>query len=308
MRRERTTPIGDRVGRMRSEYGAGREIEVLGIPRHPFLDAYHHLLTASWPRLISLALAVFLGANGLFAVGYFTCGGVEGARPGSFRDAFFFSIQTMATIGYGRMSPVSLGAHVLVALEAFSGLFALAFMTSLFFAKFARPSARVLFSEVVVVSDYDGVPSLMLRMANARANQIVEAQVHLSLVRDEVTAEGQRVRRVRDLALRRSQSPMFAISWTAIHPIDPGSPFYGSSAELCRESETDLIVTLIGFDESLSQTVHARHSYRPEAILFGRRFVDLFAFGESGVRTIDYRRFHDTEPGTLSWPSPGSTG
>ncbi len=295
---------GRRAGRVRAEYGAGREIEVLGLPRHSFADLYHHLLTASWPRLAALALVVFLGVNVAFAFGYLATGGIEGARRGSLSDAFFFSIQTMATIGYGKMAPVSLPAHVLVALEAFSGLFALAFMTSLFFAKFARPTARVLFGDVAVVSDYDGVPSLLLRMANGRANQIVEAQLRVTLVRDEVTAEGRRVRRMRDLALTRRESPVFALSWTAIHPITPESPLWGTTEAGCRESETDLIVTLIGFDESLAQTVHARHAYRSDQILYGRRFADLLSFGERGVRVIDYRRFHEVEEAPLRWPAP----
>jgi len=293
-------------GRLRAQYGAGREIDVVGLPRNPFLDAYHSLLTASWPRLAVMALFVFLGVNGAFALAYLASGGVEGARAGSFRDAFFFSIQTMATIGYGKMAPVSTVAHALVALEAFSGLFALAFMTSLFFAKFARPSARVLFGEVAVVSDYDGVPSLLLRMANARANQIVEATVRVTLVRDERTAEGTRVRRMRDLALTRRESPVFALSWTAVHPITPESPLHGTSQTLCQENETDLIVTLIGFDESLRQTIHARHAYRSDQILFGKRFADLFSFGESGIRTIDYRRFNQVEPAPLTMPGTGA--
>ncbi|HZZ84180.1 MAG TPA: ion channel [Anaeromyxobacteraceae bacterium] len=287
---------------MRAEYGAGREIEVLGLPGRGFADVYHSLLTASWPTLAGLALLVFLGVNAAFAAGYYLSGGIDGARPDSFADAFFFSIQTMATIGYGKMSPVTLGAHVLVALEAFSGLFALAFMTSLFFAKFARPTARVIFSQVAVVCDYDGIPSLLLRMANARADQIVEAQVRVTLVRDETTAEGRRVRRMRDLPLVRRESPVFALSWTAVHPVTPESPLYGESEALCRENETDVIVTLIGFDESLGQTVHARHAYRSDQILFGKRFADLFSFGESGVRVIDYRRFHEVEPASLTWP------
>jgi inward rectifier potassium channel len=160
------------------------------IHTHPFGDLYHGLLTASWPRLVLIVAACYVMGNSLFALGYLLDpGGIDHARAGSFRDAFFFSIQTMATIGYGQMVPHSLFANILVTLEALVGVVGFALMTGLVFAKFSRPSARVLFSRVAVITQWDGIPSLLFRMANARGDQIVEAQIHLVLAREEITPE-----------------------------------------------------------------------------------------------------------------------
>jgi len=276
---------------------SGREMVAIGLSTRPLHDLYHWLLTSTWRRFFLLVLLAYLGANALFALGYLALGdAIEEARPGSFSDAFFFSIQTMATIGYGKMAPHGLGANLLVTVEALVGLLGLALVTGLVFAKFARPTARVLFSRVAVVTVFDGVPSLLVRMANERGNQIVEAQVHLVLLRTETTREGEELRRVYDLHLRRNRSPFFALTWTAIHPITPDSPLYGETAESLRAKEVDLVVSLTGFDEALSQTVHARHGYTPGEVLFGCRFADVLTWLPDGRRAIDYRKFHDAVP------------
>ncbi len=276
---------------------SGREMVAIGLPTRPMHDLYHWLLTSTWKRFFLLVLAAYLGANTVFAGCYLALGdAIEEARPGSFADAFFFSIQTMATIGYGKMAPRGLGANLLVTLEALVGLLGLALVTGLVFAKFSRPTARVLFSRVAVVSVFDGVPSLLVRMANERGNQIVEAQVHLVLLRTERTTEGEELRRVYDLHLRRSRSPFFALTWTAIHPITPESPLHGETSESLRSKEVDLVVSLTGFDEALSQTVHARHGYTTDEVLFGRRFADVLTWLPDGRRAIDYRKFHDAVP------------
>ena len=288
-------------------FGSGDPIDVIGLPARPFTDLYHFLLTSSWPQLIVLLLAGFFAVNLVFAVGYLAIGGIENARPGSFFDAFFFSIQTIATVGYGRMSPVSLAAHLLSTVEITMGLLALALVTGLVFSKFSRPTARVLFSRVAVVGSFDGVPSLMFRMANARASQIVEAHVTVVLVRREWTREGSEVRRVHDLVLRRSTNALFALTWTAIHPITPDSPLAGADTASLAATESAIIVSLAGFDEELAQTVHARYGYRSEEVRFGHDFVDVLGQREDGRRIIDLRRFHDTAPpGQLRAESPGA--
>ena len=194
----------------------GRSTLVLhGLQRGLLHDAYHSWLAASWTRALALVVIAYLAINLLFALLYLALGGVENARPGSFADAFFFSVQTIATIGYGKLAPVSLAAHLLVTIESFCGITGLALMTGLMFAKFARPSARVLWSEVAVVAVMDGVPSLMFRVANARGNQVVEAQLRLGMLRSEVTPEGERIRRQHDLKLVRPNSAVFALSWLA---------------------------------------------------------------------------------------------
>jgi len=199
---------------------------------HASRDLYLHLLAAPWLRVLAIFVSVFLVTNALFALGYVAgTDSIENARPGSFVDAFFFSVQTMATIGYGKLAPRTLYANVLVTVEVLIGVVGLAIATGLAFAKFSRPTARVLFSGRVVIAPHEGVPSLMFRMANARGNNIVEAQLHVVLAREETTREGEAMRRFHDLRLLRPQTALFTLSWTAIHPITDGSPLAGATPE-----------------------------------------------------------------------------
>jgi len=264
------------------------------IHNQPFGDLYHVLLIASWPRLVLIVAACYVAGNSFFALGYLLDrGGIDHARAGSFRDAFFFSIQTMATIGYGQMVPHSLFANILVTLEALVGVLGFALMTGLVFAKFSRPSARVLFSRVAVITQWDGCPALLFRMANARGDQIVEAQVHLVLARDEFTPEGESFRRLHDLELIRHQHALFTLTWTAVHPITARSPLAGATPASLAAADTEIIVSLIGFDEIFSQTVHARYAYTARDLVWGARFVDVLTRLPTGQRRIDHPRFHD---------------
>lgn len=257
-------------------------------------DPYHLLLTIPWSGFLALTVLGYLIANALFAFAYLAGGdGIENARPGNFYDAFFFSVQTMASIGYGAMHPRTDYANVVVTIEALTGLMGLAMGTGLMFARFSQPTARVMFSSVAVITPYDGVPTLMFRAANQRRNQILEAQMRVRLMRDEVSIEGQFMRRVYDLTLVRSQNPMFSLSWTAMHPIDQQSPLYGVSPQLLDQAETSLVVTLSGLDETVSQTIYARHTYVCRDILWNMRFVDILSKTEGGNRIVDYSRFHD---------------
>jgi inward rectifier potassium channel len=264
-------------------------------PQGLFGDLYHFLLTSSWPRLLGVLALAFVGANTVFALAYVDLpGSIENARPGSFADAFFFSVQTMGTVGYGKMVPATLAGNVLVTIEVVTGLVGMALFTGLAFAKFSRPTARVLFSSRAVVAPFDAVPSLMFRMANARGNTIVEAQVHVVLARNETTAEGDRMRRFHDLELARRQSALFALSWTAIHPITAASPLRDATPASLAAADAEVVVTLLGFDDHFAQTVHARHRYRADEILWNARFADIL-FTDGG-RRVDYARFHDVLP------------
>lgn len=257
-------------------------------------DPYHLLLTIPWSGFLALTVLGYLVANTLFALAYLAGGdGIENARPGNFYDAFFFSVQTMASIGYGAMHPRTDYANVVVTIEALTGLMGLAMGTGLMFARFSQPTARVMFSSVAVITPYDGVPTLMFRAANQRRNQILEAQMRVRLMRDEVSIEGQFMRRVYDLTLVRSQNPMFSLSWTAMHQIDQQSPLYGVTPDLLDQAETSLVVTLSGLDETVSQTIHARHTYVCRDVLWNMRFVDILSKTERGDRFVDYSRFHD---------------
>jgi inward rectifier potassium channel len=291
----------DAKGRSRQKgrvlLGAGFAVRAVGLPARPLGDAYHLLLTWSWSRLILALGLVYLLINTLFAGAYLLCGpgALANARPGSFQDAWFFAFETMATIGYGQMYPVGLAANLVTVAQALVGLAGVALATGLFFAKFARPTARVLFSDVAVVTPFDGTPSLLFRMANARGNQIVEARLKVVLMRDERTAEGVEIRRAHDLALVRERSLSFSLTWLAIHPIGPSSPLFGATPESLAACDAALFVSVSGIDEHMGQTIHARHVWPAGAIRFGRRFVDVFREEEGEGLVIDYTRFHDTE-------------
>jgi len=274
-------------------------LNIVGMGAWPsyWRDPYHLMLTIPWSGFLALAALGYVVANALFALAYLAGGdGIENARPGSFFDAFFFSVQTMASIGYGAMHPRTAYANVVVTIESLTGLMGLAMGTGLMFARFSQPTARVIFSSVAVITPYEGVPTLMFRAANQRRNQILEAQMRVRLMRDEVSAEGQFMRRVYDLNLVRNQNPMFSLSWTAMHPIDEQSPFYGATPESLDEAETSLVVTLSGLDETVSQTIYARHTYVSREILWNMRFVDIISKTKEGNRFVDYSRFHDVVP------------
>jgi inward rectifier potassium channel len=264
----------------------------------PQLDVYARLLELSWPRLVPLLFAIWLCIAALFALAYFVDpGSVTGARPGSLADAFFFSVQTLSTIGYGVLSPRTAVAHLLVTLESFLGLLAVALMAGLAFAKFSRPSARVLFSRYAVIGRRDGVPSLLVRMANARHSAIAEAHVRLAIARDEVTVEGEEIRRFNELALVRDWTPLFALTWTIVHRIDESSPLWNATAESLAAQHAQLVVSVVGIELAFHQTVHARGTWWTEEIAWNARFSDVLVPGPgpSGYR-VDYTHFHETQP------------
>ena len=260
-------------------------------------DPYHLLLTIPWSGFLALTTLGYFATNALFALIYLAGGDcIANARHGSFSDAFFFSVQTMDTIGYGAMYPRTFYANMVVTLEALIGLLGVAMGTGLAFARFSRPTARVTFSSVAVIAPYNGVPTLMFRTANQRRNQILEAQLRVRLVRDEISQEGHFMRRFHDLKLLRSQNPIFSLTWTAMHQIDEHSPLYGVTAQMLAEAETMLVISLTGIDETVSQTIYARHTFVAHEILWNVRFVDIVSRSKDGERSIDYTRFHDVMP------------
>ncbi len=272
-------------------------VVLLGARPRPLTDLYHRLMSLPWPVLIgALGVAYFL-TNGVFACLYLLGGDtIQNARPDSFADAFFFSIQTMATIGYGTMAPHGWLGNTLVAVESLVGLLGFAVATGLMYSKFAQPTARVLFSRVAIVAVRDGVPCVMFRVANQRRNQLVEANLHAVLALNDLTAEGEPIRRIRELHFARSSSPVFAFSWTVIHPIDDQSPFLGLTSADLAERDAEIIAVMTGIDDTFSQTVHARRSYVAEEIVFNARFVDVLSVDPDGRRTVDLTRFHEVEP------------
>jgi inward rectifier potassium channel len=260
-----------------------------------FADVYHHLLISSWPMLLLQIGAAFFVINSFFALGYYFDGGIANARAGSYLDVFFFSVETMATIGYGRMAPVTLVAHILMSLEALTGMIGLALMTGLIFSKFSRPNARVRFSRHAVISTRDGVPSLMFRMANERASQIVEAQVHVILSKEETTREGETLYRFHDLQLTRYRNATFRHSWTVVHPITPSSPLHGQTAESLKRAVAEIVVSVTGIEGAFMQTVYARHIYAAADIVWGARLSDMMIRSPQDEFFIDYGKFDSIE-------------
>jgi inward rectifier potassium channel len=276
------------------------EATILGLDDGRFSDLYHFLLTETWPTLLAGVVLFFLAINMVFALIYMIDRGIDHARPGSFADAFFFSVQTMATIGYGVMSPHSLVANILVTVEALTGLLGIAMVTGLVFAKFSRPTARIRFSRYAIVSNRDGIPSLQFRMANLRANRIVDVSARVVFARQERTIEGEEMRRFYDLKLQRDRNSLFIYSWTVIHPLAEDSPIVGVSKEAMDAASAEIIVSVIGLDETFAQTVHARHSYRASDVLWGQRFVDILERSPNGTLSIDYTHFDDVVPSAVS--------
>jgi inward rectifier potassium channel len=268
---------------------------VLGRRRWGLRDAYHLFLAAPWWMDFSLITAAFIGANLVFACAYAVLGGVANARTGSFEDAFFFSVQTMGTIGYGEMYPVSRAANLLVTCEAVFGLVLTALATGLVFAKFSAVRPRVVFARRAVVTPLNGAPTLMVRIGNERGNYIAEVEVRLALMRTEQTQEGRTLYRVRDLIPVRSRGPAFSRGMTVMHTIDESSPLAGATPEALRSSDSELIVTLVGIDGTTGQYVHARFSYLDDEILFRHHFADMVKELPDGRIQIDLRKFNEVE-------------
>jgi inward rectifier potassium channel len=272
------------------------EVKVINATRVPFRDVYHAYLRARWPLALAVIVAFYLALNAGFALAYWTFGGVAHARPGSFADAFYFSVQTMGTIGYGAMYPETRAANLLVVMESVTGLIVTAVATGLVFSKFSLSTSRLVFAKRAVIGPMDGVPTLMVRLGNERSNRIIEATVRLSMVRTERTKEGMLFYRMCDLPLTRERSPMLSRSWTAMHPITPASPLHGKTPAVLKTEEVELFVTVSGVDDTSLQMVHARHKYTDEAIVWGARHADVLSEEEGGVIVLDLAKFHELTP------------
>lgn len=267
----------------------------IGLPLSPLTDLYYHLMKGSWWLLIGLLASMYMLANIGFALLYMLqAEGISSAHPGSFADAFAFSVQTLSTIGYGTLAPTSGPVHTIVAFEAMVGLLGTALSTGLVFAKFARPRAKVVFSAPLIVYRRNGVPTLGFRVGNARSNEIIEASLRVAALVPEETAEGEQMRRLVDLPLLRSTTPMFAMTWTVLHPLDESSPLHGYDRARLEQERVRFIVSMTGIDGTFSQMVHCRYIYDHQDVRWWHRFVDVVSTTDDGRLCIDYRQFHDT--------------
>jgi inward rectifier potassium channel len=294
-RHRRARPAVDERLRFSNFTTQRKDVHIVGAETVGIGDLYHRILTLPWWGFFVMLVGVFLAANAFFAFLYWLDpGAVAGAR--TFGDDFFFSVETISTIGYGAMTPRTLYGNGVMTAEAFSGLGLVAVATGLIFARVSRPTARIMFSRVAVIAPFDGVPALMFRAANQRGNQILEAEASVSLFRETVTLEGQRLRRFQDLRLERARQMMFALTWLIIHRIDEASPLHGATPESLETMAAEIVVSLNGVDEVFGQRIYARHSYLADEILWGREFADVLLTDEEGRRVVNYNNFHEVKP------------
>ena len=284
------------------------QIRTRGNPYRWSADLYHRTMRARWRVLIPVAIVVYLIVNLTFASLYLVGDdNISGAQNGSFRDAFFFSVQTLSTIGYGGITPATTWANALVTVQAFLGIALTALSTGLAFAKFARPSAQVIFSQRAVVHRRNGLPCLTFRAANSRGTDIVEAQMHVSILSTEVTEEGHTMRRLRDLKLVRERSAVFLLSWQVMHEIDETSPLHQMTMDDLLDDNVMVVCTLHGIDGTTGQTTTSRQVYHAEDIDFGYTLVDVILPDDEGV-ILDFAKFHITEPEPGRDETPANDG
>jgi inward rectifier potassium channel len=267
-------------------------IKRLGVEERWLTDVYHRLLVTTWTKFSILICLVFLVFNAFFACLYWAWPNTIGNSSGTWFEAFAFSVQTFSTIGYGVFHPNTTWAHSLVVLESMGSMLATAVLTGLTFAKFSKPSARIVFSNNVLITQFDSKPTLMIRIGNLRGNQIVEANIRVVALIDFVTPEGEKLRRQIDLKLVRNSTLFFALTWTILHEIDKDSPYFGLSQDDLVKKNMELAVSVIGYDGTLSQTVHANAIYEPGEFVFGKYFADMIGRDQGKVSSIDYNKFH----------------
>lgn len=273
----------------------GSTFYVIGDDRRPLRDAYHWLLKARWPFFLGVIALAFLVGNVGFAALFMLAGGVEGST-GAFGDSLSFSVQTMATIGYGVMHPVTAAANAIMIAESIVGIVFTALATGLVFAKFSRATTRIAFSKVAVITSHEGQPTLMFRVGNRRGNVIIEAQVHVVAVMTTTTLEGETFYKAIDLPLVRDRQVGMARGWTVMHAIDERSPLFGLDAAGLARAELELFIALTGIDDITMQAVHTTHQYTDQDIRCGHRFEDTMQALPGGAFLVDLRNFDRTVP------------
>ena len=282
--RERSLRIGD------------RELVATGLETSFWRDLSHQAMTVSWPVFVASSAVVFLALNAVFALAYFLGKSpIANAADGDFLQLLYFSIETLATVGYGDMHPQTHYAHVVASIEVFTSIFCIALMTGMIFARFSRPQARILFARIATISLHDGRRVFMLRFANERHNLIHDARAKVWFVRRTTTLEGRSFRGFVEMPLLRAENPTFMLSWSIIHVIDAQSPLFGLTPEDLERSEAGFVVSVQGLDDNSAQSVHARQAYTHADLRWNHHYVDILQPSQGRIR-LDYRKFHDTEP------------
>jgi inward rectifier potassium channel len=265
--------------------------------QNPFGDLYHYFFSQSWPRFFLLIAAIYCAINLFFGTLYFLCG-VDAFSDSistgivRFKHCVFLSIQNMSAVDFGRIGNAGMVPDILMTVQAFLGILTLAVITGLFYARFSRATARIIFSNKIIIGTHNGKACLFFRIANERLNQIAEAHISLHMTKNEISLEGEHARKFHDLKLERDHSPLFALSWTVRHYIDEKSPLFGMDQEKMKETQMGILASLTGIDESFGQPIIARHAYSMEDIVYNKRFKDIIIWHEKKVH-IDLKGIHD---------------
>jgi inward rectifier potassium channel len=291
-----------RKDRIEVVHADGYDMRVVGVPSAGLRDLYHWFLRVPWWGALAVITGGYLLLNAAFALVYLEVGGIAGARPGSFADAFFFSVETMGTIGYGTLYPATVAANVVMVVESIVGIVVVALATGLVFVRFSQTRARVVFSRQIAIGPYDGVPTVMVRIGNERRGRIVDAGFRLSITRTTRTEDEGVAYRTVDLALVRSRAPALSRSWTILHRIMEGSPLVGETPESLAAQDAELTLAVTGTDETSLQPVHAQHTWFHTNVLWGVRLADVLSETPDGDVLLDLRRFHDV---VTARPIPG---
>jgi len=272
------------------------EFRVVGGTPSDWHDLYHWYLRLPWWAALGLILLVYLALNAVFGALYAELGGIQNAQPGSFADGFFFSVQTMGTIGYGAMYPTTRLANVLVTAESVVGLLVTALATGMVFVRFSRIRGRVVFSQKVAIAPMDGVPTVQIRVGNARSNRIYDVDLRLSLTRTFRTAEGVTIYRTEECKLVRDRAPTLMQSWMLLHKIDASSPFHGLTPEALKSTDAEVTCSLTGTDDISLQAIHGRYTWEHFDVVWGQRLADVLSETPDGAVVLDLTRFHTLEP------------
>ena len=291
-------PLQHELGEKAVRFRLGSfEIKLKGISRFDPRDPYYLAVALTWPQFLAAMFALYLSLNLVFATLYWLIpGSVANARPNSFADVLFFSIETLATVGYGEMYPAMLYGHVVMAVEIVCGFAFTAILTGLTFVRFSRPRAKLIFAANPVVAMHNGKPTLMVRIGNGRATVLTDGEAKLNLFFFDTTAEGEPIRRAQELPLERAHIPVFTIFWTLMHVLDERSPMRGYDMARAIKTDARVFVTVEARDPTLATTVHDVCYYAPKDILFGMRYADVASIAEDGTPVADLRRIGALEP------------
>ena len=286
-------PAG-RVARVRL---GSYEFKKKGLSRFDLRDPYHLAVALTWPQFFGALLALYLSVNVVFATLFWLVpGSVANAEPDSFSDAFFFSIETLATVGYGEMYPATLLAHIFASIEIVCGLAFTAILTGLTFVRFSRPRAKLIFAANPVVAMHDWKPTLMVRIGNGRAAVLADAKAQLNVLLTETTTEGTVFRRAQELRLERAHIPIFPLFWTLMHVLDERSPLNGYDAARAVKTNAQVLVAIEARDPTLATTVHDIRNYPAEDIRFGMRYTEALTTARDGTPALDLTRIGALEP------------